>query len=311
MNENGNNLIFLISQPRAGSTMLQRILGGHSAIHTTAEPWVMLHACYGLRNEGYWAEYEAGGWAKKTRNRFIDAIGGRYMHVQAVREFGTAIYRQALSKSDARFFLDKTPRYYYIINELREVFPEAFIVLLLRNPLSVLCSIVRTWVEGRWHRMPFYRDDLLKAPVLLNKIRGLDDAHVHEIRYEDLVRAPETCLRRLCGNIGLPFEPEMITYGRSPSPEFALGDPVNVYKHKTPVPDYVDKWEGYLQNPQIWRLVSDYLGYLKDEIPDLLGYDFADLYEVVQRNQPGLIKRLRTSSLKEALQSKQRVGGSV
>ncbi|RME59923.1 hypothetical protein D6779_03195 [Candidatus Parcubacteria bacterium] len=31
------HIIFLVSQPRAGSTLLQRLLGGHSAIHTTAE----------------------------------------------------------------------------------------------------------------------------------------------------------------------------------------------------------------------------------------------------------------------------------
>lgn len=38
----GENLIFLISQPRAGSTMLQKVLGSHPEIHTVSEPWVAL-----------------------------------------------------------------------------------------------------------------------------------------------------------------------------------------------------------------------------------------------------------------------------
>lgn len=55
----GNNLIFLISQPRAGSTLLKRILGGHPEIHTTAEPWIMLHPLYALKSNGLFAEFDS------------------------------------------------------------------------------------------------------------------------------------------------------------------------------------------------------------------------------------------------------------
>ena len=55
----GENLIFIISQPRAGSTLLQRILGGHPEIHTAAEPWIMLHPLYALKSKGCSAEYNA------------------------------------------------------------------------------------------------------------------------------------------------------------------------------------------------------------------------------------------------------------
>lgn len=39
---NGKNLIFIVSQPRSGSTLLQRILSAHSQICTTSEPWLAL-----------------------------------------------------------------------------------------------------------------------------------------------------------------------------------------------------------------------------------------------------------------------------
>ena len=38
------NYIFLISQPRAGSTLLQRMLHEHSKIATVGEPWFLLPA---------------------------------------------------------------------------------------------------------------------------------------------------------------------------------------------------------------------------------------------------------------------------
>ena len=58
----GHDLIFLISQPRSGSTLLQRMLAGHSWIQTSAETWLMLHPAYGLRHQGIQTDYRAG-WA--------------------------------------------------------------------------------------------------------------------------------------------------------------------------------------------------------------------------------------------------------
>jgi len=54
--DQGSNLIFILSLPRSGSTLLQRILGGHSQVHTVAEPWLMLNPLYALRETGIEAE---------------------------------------------------------------------------------------------------------------------------------------------------------------------------------------------------------------------------------------------------------------
>ena len=44
----GDNLIFIISQPRSGSTLLQRMLSGHADIKSAAETWLMLLGGLGL-----------------------------------------------------------------------------------------------------------------------------------------------------------------------------------------------------------------------------------------------------------------------
>ena len=48
-----------MSQPRAGSTLLQRIIAGHPRVQTSAEPWLMLHPAYALEAAGHEAEYGA------------------------------------------------------------------------------------------------------------------------------------------------------------------------------------------------------------------------------------------------------------
>ncbi|WP_189477523.1 sulfotransferase [Halioglobus pacificus] len=41
-------LIFLISQPRSGSTLTQRLIATHEEVFTRSEPWLMLRAAQNI-----------------------------------------------------------------------------------------------------------------------------------------------------------------------------------------------------------------------------------------------------------------------
>ena len=203
---NDNQLIFMVSQPRAGSTMLQGILGRHPCIHTTTEPWLMLDPVQCCKRENITADHAAGGWSALARDSFVKATGNDDVIDEGLRHFGLHIYEQALVGTGKQMFLDKTPRYYGIFPELGRIFPDARFVILLRNPLSVLCSLIRTWIQEDWHRMPSYRYDLLKAPQdLMTGARALGD-RVITLRYEDIFRADRSNPVRLelCDGRGFP-----------------------------------------------------------------------------------------------------------
>jgi hypothetical protein len=126
----GENLIFLVSLPRSGSTLLQRILANHPDVHRTTEPWVMLHPLYALKQQGISAEYESD-LARRALGEFLDATpGGEETYVDALRAMASVLYGSALQPTGKQFFLDKTPRYFYILPELLRVFPKARFVLL-------------------------------------------------------------------------------------------------------------------------------------------------------------------------------------
>ena len=94
-----DNLIFLVSQQRAGSTLLQRLLAGHPAVHTTAEPWLMLHPIYALRGEGHDAEYNARV-ALKALEDFLGTLEyGQSHHLEAQRRLGVHLYAEACRKA--------------------------------------------------------------------------------------------------------------------------------------------------------------------------------------------------------------------
>jgi len=275
----GENLIFLISQPRAGSTLLQRILAGHPEIHTTAEPWIMLHLLYALKRKGYSAEYDAN-LARIALDDFCQALkGGERTYIEAIRQMGLLLYNSALADTGKAYFLDKTPRYYFIIPELYRVFPKASYILLFRNPLAVLSSILDTWVGGDWHRLAHHKHDLLTAPQLLTD--GIDylkdDAII--VHYEDLVTNPEQTVRWLCDKLQVEFHPAMLEYGQNPAPKGRMGDTIGIYKHSRPVADYVDKWIQHLASPCARHLAEAYLSSLGPDLLARMGYSFEKLYQ--------------------------------
>lgn len=282
----GRRLIFIISQPRSGSTVVQRILGGHKDIHTGSEPWLMLHPLYGLRREGHEAEYNVA-WAEEALHTFLQMLPGkRAEYLQAVRIMSGYLYGRALEGTGKRYFLDKTPRYYLIIPDLHAVFPEAHFIILLRNPLAVLASILKTWVGEDWFSLYNYRLDLFRAPdLLIEGMRSVGE-RVTVVRYEQLIENPEIEMRRICERLGIGFFPEMVEYGRNGIEHWHFGDQGNVYRHARPISDFQSSWVATLKDPQIWRLAHDYLQLLGPETVEAMGYSAEALHKALMERRP-------------------------
>jgi hypothetical protein len=298
----GSNLIFLISQPRAGSTLLQRMLGCHPNIHTVGEPWLMLPPAYATRNIGHKAEYDVE-WACTGIQTFLESIpGGNADYVEGIRRMYSYLYTCALEESGKRFFLDKTPRYYFIIPDLQRFFPEAHFIILLRNPLSVLCSIIETWIGHNWSLLHIYKHDLIDAPQFLLDGSKLLGKRAVTVVYEDIVRDPQTYIRSICEHIGIDFFPNVVDYGSHNLPAWQIGDQSGVYQHRTPTSQSVDKWISQLDDPQIWRIVNDYLHLLGEDTVSRMGYQFVELNKVLSIRRPKSSRLFLTTSLSHLLE---------
>ncbi len=286
----GQNLVFLISQPRAGSTLLQRILGGHPDIHTVSEPWLMLHPLYALRHEGYQAEYNEQS-ARVAVKGFLKALpGGKDEYIEGVRRMYAYLYGRALAGSKKKYFIDKTPQYYFIIPELCRIFPQAHYIIILRNPLAVLCSILRTWIRENWFLLHEYKHDLIRAPRLLLKGAELLGERGTVVHYEQLVMNPESTIQEVCERLGVDFVPRIVEYGGHNVPKWRHGDKGEVYSHTRPVPRTPEKWVQAITDPQVWRLANDYLQLLGEEIVDQMGYSYKELKEMLEAHRPHQIR---------------------
>ena len=282
---NGENLIFVVSQPRAGSTLLQRMLAGHPSVFATAEPWILLHPLYALRRGGHTAEYNEE-WAQAALRDFCGCLeGGEQAYLEAVRGMALSLYNNALRPSGRPCFLDKTPRYYYIASDLRRLFPQAKVIFLLRNPLAVLSSILTSWVQEDWPRLDQYQGDLVQAPSCLDAAIREQGDNAIVLRYEEMVEQPDRVITDLCGRIGLRFDPGMIDYGNHPKPKGNMGDAVGIHRHTRPVTDSREKWVRELAPRRRRVLAEAYLASLNEGMLRRLGYSREELLAAL-RSEP-------------------------
>jgi hypothetical protein len=278
----GENLVFIISQPRAGSTLLQRILGSHSEIAISSEPWLMLHPVYGTREQGITAEYSAD-WAARGVNEFLENYtDGPEVYDDGIRAFAQTVYFNAMARGNGRYFVDKTPRYLMILKDLLRLFPQAKFVFLLRNPLSVLASVVNSQVSHDLYTLERFREELLDGPqAMLKAMQELGEQAI-KVRYEEFVTEPEKHTARVCAAIGVEYEPAMLNYSESVPVKGFMQDRTGIDQHERPSDTRIESWQQLLTDAQQVHFAQSYLRTLDRNAIEQLGYSYDELSDAIR-----------------------------
>ncbi|MGH7287014.1 MAG: sulfotransferase family protein [Myxococcota bacterium] len=241
-----DRLVFLISAPRSGSTLLARMLGSHSQIFAPAEPHLMPPLAHlGFHERVDQAPYDPVITQEGLRS-FVGLLpGGERDWLAALRRATDHLYACALAPSGRRWFLDKTPAYALVLDFVAKLYPDARYVVLTRHPMAVWSSCVESFFDGD-ASAAYARSPVLEryVPAIARFLREPPVPLVH-VRYEALVTAPEATLREICGHVGVDFEPGMIEYGRTEATTKTgrgLGDPITVDRESRPTTRSVGKW---------------------------------------------------------------------
>jgi len=261
-----DKLIFLSCLPRSGSTLLQRIFAECDLVFTESESWLML-PLLDLRLD-FTIE------TVYSKNSALQAIDGFYNGIQPdkidglYRDFALGLYAEKMPQN-AEFFLDKTPRYYLISDNLEKVFPNAKHIYLTRNPIAVLVSIYTSWVSNDLNALVNYQVDLVEGVRRLaktvNSTRGL------VCSYENLLELPQKVFSNIAAYTGLvDMSSGSLTYRRPAAGLF--GDDQALIKSGELDVANRNKWHDQLKDPILFELASAYLDSLDAEIFEDLGY---------------------------------------
>lgn len=270
---NDDQLIFLVSLPRSGSTMLQKMLGEHSSIYTRSESWLML-PLLSLRSKQIFETKYDHSLASKAVVELMDCcpqnVEDKYR--QCVRDFALDIYGTYATSRGKKYFLDKTPRYHLVIDELRIIFPRAKFIVLYRNPLAILSSIVKSWLIDDYDELLQFQVDLVEGLDSLSRVAA--STQVMKVKYEDLLEKPEELMQEICSFVGIGYEPRLVEYGDKQSEEWAFGDKNTVNTLTHPIKDKIDSWESGIVDTRLRALLAQYLTAIGKKRFERFGYSF-------------------------------------
>jgi len=290
--------VFIIGNPRSGTTLLRLAVTSHSHICIPPEAGFL---CWFAHKYGSWGFNE---WNGKNIDIFLKDISDSKkfetwglpitiladaFQVTIPESYSSAcsiIYNEyrKINKPAAPIWGDKNNFYINHVNLIYDLYPNGRFIHLIRDPRDVACSYIDL---GRLKSDSIYKPQLPDNPVeianqwLKNNISAsaaLNRIHNRQrisIRYEDLTLEPISTLTTLCSFLELDFEDAMLDlhlHNKNNCLEpFATMD----WKKRTLDPitsSQIGRYKSDLNNNQITdieRIVKDYMvnfGYFCDHL---------------------------------------------
>jgi tetratricopeptide (TPR) repeat protein len=198
----GGGVIFIVSMPRSGSTLVEQILASHSMVEGAGElPDLPLV----LAEESQRRNAPFPSWVPLMTPADWSRLGERYLE-------RTAHWRKSKS-----IFTDKLPNNWMYAGAIRAMLPGAHIVSCRRDPLETCFSCYRQHLTNNEYSRTF--NDLVRFwrdfDLSTRQALALHPTHIHDHSYEALVAMPEVTIRQLLEFCGLPFEPPCLEFHRT------------------------------------------------------------------------------------------------
>jgi amino acid adenylation domain-containing protein len=217
--------VFVLSAPRSGSTLLRVMLAGHPLLFAPPELELLSFDDMAERKAAF-----AG------RNSFW--LEGLIRAVMEIHHCGPEEATALVERAEAeglptrelygrieewigdRILVDKGSAYSLSMDTLERAeaeFDGALYIHLIRDPRAMIRSFTEAKLDQVFfpHAHPFTRRELAELIWVVSHqnivwfLEGVPKERQHWVRFEDLVRIPESVLSGICDFLGLPFQPAM------------------------------------------------------------------------------------------------------
>ena len=200
--------IFLISMPRAGSTLLEQMLDQHPDIEAVGE---LAYARALVRSA---LEIHTRRRPVTVPQMVVD------MTPQEARAYGQDyMHRASLHwRGRPRYFVDKMPMNWSEVPFIWRILPQARFIEIRRNAMDCGFSNFIHYFS-RAHSASFSLEGIGHAYVdkvrMMEHLRSVAPGLVDFVRYEELIENPETVLRQTLDYLGLEWEPAVLKFYES------------------------------------------------------------------------------------------------
>jgi tetratricopeptide (TPR) repeat protein len=231
--------IFVVGMPRTGTTLVERMLGSHSAVTSVGEAMDF--------------PTEMAALAKRTyaQSGSTDPDLLKASLAMDFAELGRSYLRAVQDAAHGRVHtIDKLPFNFRYCGLIHKALPNATILHVTRNPMDTCMAVFKTVFINAYH-FSYRLDELAEYYVAYR--RTMDHWHavmpgvIHDVSYEHLVADPAAWSRRLIRWCGLPWEDAVLDFHRSTKPSTTA----SAAQVRRPVyRSSVQKWRNYADELQ-------------------------------------------------------------
>ncbi len=237
---NLGKMLFVVGNSRSGTTMMGRIIGNHSDVFTFGELhffgqlWSPAHSldlnesnaielaskllC--IQRIGYRKQGDPQKYKEDAQKLCTDFTG---IPISPTELFSTFLQYEA-NLNGKSIPCDQTPRNVFYIDEILNVYPQAKIINMIRDPRDVLLSQKRKWKRrflggSDLPLLESLRDWVNYHPITISRIwhtavkaadQFAEHDRVHTVYFEQLLDSPEKTVEDLCKFIDIEYTPSML-----------------------------------------------------------------------------------------------------
>ncbi len=227
--------IFVLGNPRSGTTLLRLMLTAHSDIGIAPECEFIVKQ---FPRYGHLTKF-----TKSDVDAFLSDIGGKILDIAEMWEVPLAeivpntealiglsyaevcavIYRgyqSAKGFASGMYWGDKNNAFGNYIDVLTFLYPNARFVHIVRDGRAVLHSYKKLQVDATQKYAPNLPQDSFSVGFDWDDMVNRIDRHLNRyakgryvvVRYEDILDRPDHEMRKICDFLGLNYEPSMLEY---------------------------------------------------------------------------------------------------
>lgn len=211
MSTRGERFIFVGGAPRSGTTLVQNMLDCHQDIWGGPE---FLHLPDITNLRGKLLDSVGRGW--------IDAYVSSERVDELTRGVVEALLLPAADRAGKRLLSEKSPQNVFAFSALRELFPAAHFVHVVRDPRAVVASLLQVGARAKEKGVKSaeytYSCDAAVAYTRKCLDAGFAATHkapsrIHTVVYEQLLQDPDKVSRALCAYLGVEWAARMLRPG--------------------------------------------------------------------------------------------------
>jgi hypothetical protein len=181
-----------------------------------------------------------------------------------------------VSPTPTRYFLDKTPRYHLVVEEVFRTFPDARFIFLWRHPLAIIGSLIDHRGDNRWNLYEYHIDLYTGLANLIEAFENHADRAL-ALRYEDLIEHPDERWPEVFAHLDLTFDREALAHFDKVELAGRVGDRVGSRQYDRVSAEPLVKWRSILTNPLRRAWCDRYLRWIGQRRLAVMGYDLEEL----------------------------------